>query len=56
MSNAGIEFHLDYNGIFGWVILTQSVVGRNHPPWSEREKRSRRGSECVWTDKEEIRR
>ncbi len=31
MSNAGIEFHLDYNGILGWVILTQSVVGRNHP-------------------------
>jgi hypothetical protein len=38
MSKAGIEFHLDYNGISGWVILTQYVVGGNHPLWSEREK------------------
>ena len=47
MSNAGIEFHLDYSGIFGWVILTQGVVGGNHPLWSGRGKRSRRGSEYV---------
>jgi hypothetical protein len=31
MSNAGIEFHLYYNGILGWVILTQRVVDKNHP-------------------------